>query len=59
VPSSKPKTDIVAETYADVRAWPIIRYRLYCVFKSFSEAARMTAKYGQRTTEQIGASNKL
>lgn len=48
-----PGADIVAETYAEVRAWPIIRYRLYAFFKCCSEAGRMTARYGERTESQI------
>lgn len=63
VPNSGPRSkrvrvvqlqgDPVVETYADVRAWPLIRYRLYAFFRCCAEAARMTGLYGQRTAEQV------
>lgn len=40
--------DIVSEVYADYRAWYEIRFALFSVFKCFADAARMTAKYGER-----------
>ena len=47
--------NIATQVRADVASWPLIRQRLYNVFKAFRDAGYMTALYGQRTDEQIRA----
>lgn len=50
-----PRPSLADQIRAEVASWAIIRQQLFNVFKSFSEAGRMTAEYGQRTDEQIRA----
>lgn len=42
------RPDVVAEVYAEYRSWSEIRFALFSVFKSFADAGRMIALYGNR-----------